>query len=602
MPRRHIALVMESLARTGLVEFEAADDAQTQDLSSLEPYLSEYARLRQEHGAALPEPDTSMRADDRSLETIAEDALGRLQAWTKEAGPQIRALEVALRHEAELAVYHRIFARLANADPGLVFPGEGDPETEVRIRIFTLPPGAEVELSRELTVCRVLDAGEGRFLLAAGTAHSIEALSRDMTAQNARRLELPEWARGPVDVVRDEAKRRLEASRTEGGRLRDALHASEERYRIPEALGDMIRIVWVAGEMEHFPVTEHLGWITGWTSARGEEPLRRPLDRLDLPYALHFAGAPPGKVPPSILLNPPWARPFELFARLLGTPGVQETDPSIFLAVIAPLLFGYMFGDVGQGAVLLIAGLLLRRRIPALGLLVPGGLAAIGFGILFGEFFALEHALPALWLRPLDEPLIILFAPLVAGGAIIALGLLLGGLTAIWRRTFGHWLVRDLGLVLAYAAIWGSLLDPAFLGLAGVGVIWYVAGHLTDRFRSPIQNLMEGVGALTENALRLLINTISFVRVGAFALAHGGLGLAVSSLAEAAGTTGQWLVLLLGNLLIIVIEGLVVSVQTTRLILFEFFIRFLQATGRPFRPSLPPEWAVAVPSTRGQAP
>jgi len=48
-------------------------------------------------------------------------------------------------------------------------------------------------------------------------------------------------------------------------------------------------------------------------------------------------------------------------------------------------------------------------------------------------------------------------------------------------------------------------------------------------------------------------------------------------------------ILLVGNIVIIALEGLVVGVQTTRLLLFEFFIRFMKGGGRPFRPMLPPD-------------
>jgi V/A-type H+-transporting ATPase subunit I len=89
---------------------------------------------------------------------------------------------------------------------------------------------------------------------------------------------------------------------------------------------------------------------------------------------------------------------------------------------------------------------------------------------------------------------------------------------------------------------------------------------------------------------------VSFVRVGAFALAHAGLCTAVVGMAEAAGP-GYWPVLIIGNVAIIALEGLVVSIQTTRLILFEFFIRFLTARGRAFEP-LPSPAASSQPLTR----
>jgi V/A-type H+-transporting ATPase subunit I len=98
--------------------------------------------------------------------------------------------------------------------------------------------------------------------------------------------------------------------------------------------------------------------------------------------------------------------------------------------------------------------------------------------------------------------------------------------------------------------------------------------------------------------LQLGVNTVSFVRVGAFALAHAGLCTAVVGMAEAAGR-GYWPVLLLGNAAIVGLEGLVVSIQTTRLILFEFFIRFLTARGRAFEP-LPSPVPPSRPTSRSK--
>ena len=105
----------------------------------------------------------------------------------------------------------------------------------------------------------------------------------------------------------------------------------------------------------------------------------------------------------------------------------------------------------------------------------------------------------------------------------------------------------------------------------------------------PGRHAGEAFTELFESIFQILVNTLSFVRVGAFALAHAGLSLAVVGLAEApASPIGKAVVLVLGNALIIVLEGLVVGIQTTRLVLFEFFIRFMRAEGRPFRPLMPP--------------
>jgi V/A-type H+-transporting ATPase subunit I len=107
--------------------------------------------------------------------------------------------------------------------------------------------------------------------------------------------------------------------------------------------------------------------------------------------------------------------------------------------------------------------------------------------------------------------------------------------------------------------------------------------------RPTVRAALGALGELLEHTVQVLINTLSFARVGAFALAHAGLSSAVVGLADAAGQPLIYaLVLVLGNALILVVEGLVVSIQTTRLVLFEFFTRFFRAEGREFRPLAAP--------------
>ncbi len=97
--------------------------------------------------------------------------------------------------------------------------------------------------------------------------------------------------------------------------------------------------------------------------------------------------------------------------------------------------------------------------------------------------------------------------------------------------------------------------------------------------------VFSAMSSLLETMMQLFLNTVSFVRVGAFALAHAGLSMAFSIMADSVNSTMlALLVMLIGNIIVIALEGLVVSIQTTRLILFEFFIRFLQANGRVFKP------------------
>jgi V/A-type H+-transporting ATPase subunit I len=261
-----------------------------------------------------------------------------------------------------------------------------------------------------------------------------------------------------------------------------------------------------------------------------------------------------------------------------------------------------MFADVGQGAVVLAAGLVLRRRYPLLRLLVSGGIAAMLFGLLFGSVFAREDVVHALWFRPLDRPLDTLLLALALGAAVVLLGLALEALQSFWASRTRHWLAGRAGLVLAYVGLLGTALNIAFAWLALAGAAWFVIGAALGAPRDArLTGLGTAAGEFLETALQLAVNTLSFLRVGAFALAHGGLSIAIVGLAAATGSAwGAALVLVVGNAVVIVIEVLVAGIQTTRLVLFEFFVRFLRGTGREFRPlpALPPSGG---PSTEVKA-
>jgi len=321
--------------------------------------------------------------------------------------------------------------------------------------------------------------------------------------------------------------------------------------------------------------------ITGWTSDR--ERLRACLERSAARALVHFPPPPEGMQPPILLHNPGWVQPFEIFTRMVGMPGRFSADPSGVLTFVAPVIFGYMFGDVVQGAVLVVLGLLLQRRQPMLRLLIAGGLAAIAFGFVFGSAASVRGAVPALWVEPLDDPLAVLIAPIVLGALILALGLALNGFEAWWRGAFARWLAGDAGFLLVYAGILLTFLHRAGPILAVIGLALYVGGRVRQERRAVAA--LTALGELLEKSAQILINTLSFVRVGAFALAHAGLSSALAAMAVATGNrVGYAVLLVIGNVVIIAIEVLVASIQTTRLVLFEFFTRFFTAGGREFHP------------------
>jgi len=196
----------------------------------------------------------------------------------------------------------------------------------------------------------------------------------------------------------------------------------------------------------------------------------------------------------------------------------------------------------------------------------------------------------------------VLAASLFFGFLVVTLGLILDAQQCHWRGDDMEFWGARLGLPMTYFGILVAIvlttipegrfpIEPAWgIWYAMLGTVWFIAGYAWRGRPEALPAAGDAAGEYIETVLQLLVNTISFVRVGAFALAHGGLSAAVVGMADAVQSMpGKAAVLTLGNALIIGLEGLVVSIQTTRLVLFEFFIRFLRSSARCFKPLPSPD-------------
>ena len=95
---------------------------------------------------------------------------------------------------------------------------------------------------------------------------------------------------------------------------------------------------------------------------------------------------------------------------------------------------------------------------------------------------------------------------------------------------------------------------------------------------------VQGFFELFEVCLSYFSNTLSFVRVGAFAVSHAAMMEVVLMLSGAEAGNPNWLIFILGNLFVCGMEGLIVGIQVLRLEYYELFSRFYKGTGREFRP------------------
>lgn len=590
--RDDATLVLEALARTGAVELDARPGAGLPaEPEAVLPLLAQCAELETRYGAYWPaaaacRPSPFPDAPAHAL----QQGLRSLRAWAQDAEPHIRALQ---RAEAEVTEL-RLWARVLDARAGSALPTHelASAGPLVQVRLFVLPSGADVAATLGSvpggphTLSSLLFIDHAAHLLVAGEPAALQALAQRVSTLKGSSHELPAWLRDPaLDPARHLPQRLHALSLAQAG-ARTALQALETHHDLARALGDVHRLQWLLDNVHALEAGALLCWVTGWCSDASGQALALALQASGARALLRHAPPPAGLHAPLLLSNPPWARPFEIFSRALGMPASTEADPSALLAVAVPLMFGYMFGDVGQGLVLAAGGWWLRRRYAVARLLMVGGLSAAVFGFVFGSCFGLHNLPfmpPALWLHPLDAPLAVLLAPLAGGALLLTLGLSLDALAAVWRGETARWLRTDVWLVVVYLGLLAAFIDPIGLTVAALGTLAWCVGHALQERR--VAAAFSALGEGLEKTLQLLINTLSFARVGAFALAHAGLSSALVALTDAADSgLAKLLVLVLGNIVVIVLEAMVVSIQTTRLVLFEFFTRFMQGSGRVFRP------------------
>lgn len=323
---------------------------------------------------------------------------------------------------------------------------------------------------------------------------------------------------------------------------------------------------------------------------------------------------------PILFNNPALIRPFERLTTLYGTPIYEEVEPTGFLAITFLLLFGMMFGDVGHGAVLCVLGYIIFKKIYRYIdygiILMECGLSASVFGLLYGSIFGLENIIPALWMHPMENINYFMTVAAAIGVAMISTGLILNLINIVRQHRYQelfsasglagallYWLLAALGVryflvgpptpfEIAVAKVSSGLLFTLMILQRPVRLL---LTRRSQHKKGPL--LLQGMGItfleslidVLDELLRYLANTVSFVRIAAFALAHAGLFLAVFTLADMIQHAHghdffYWLTLLIGNVIIIGLEGLVVSIQTVRLEYYEFFSKFFRGGGKPFQP------------------
>ncbi len=540
-----------------------------------------------------------------SLQQLVETGAWLRSVWGKcsEDQERMRGLRDELRRAAQLLRALDQFAQIS-VDLALL----QKKSALLDIRVGTLPRSNIQRFEEALGLAgyiaiRFFTNEEQVHMIVAGAVGQAGEIERVLQAAGWRTMDIPAEFRGRPDEVRRELTERL-ARMTKEQAEEDARRRSEgTQESLHERLIDTTHVLAraapyaeLAGLMRgRGSLVTACGWIPSSQAPRLKRMLEASFDDRFVLRARDPRGDERLRVP-SVIWHHRWLQPFASLVLNYGVPRYGEIDPTVFFAVSFVLMFGMMFGDVGHGATLILAGVLLRRRLAQYAALaIAVGLSSMVFGFIFGSVFGFENLLPALWMSPLSDPMRMLGVALGWGVGFI---LLATALTIRNRIVDGRMLdalldghgaaglVLYLGLLLGawrYATT-GQPGIASWLAISAALSAIFVHSWRENQHVAKGEKLMIALMEAYESIMAYISNTLSFLRLAAFSLNHVALCIAIFTVANMMHFAGYWTAIVLGNVFILVLEGGIVGIQTLRLEYYEGFSRFFGGDGRPFRP------------------
>jgi V/A-type H+-transporting ATPase subunit I len=553
--------------------------------------------------APAPEARQVLDQDAPTLEQLSEwnAWLGELWNAASSCEEEERRLNEAIEHAESLL---NSLAHFKVLDIDLSWLAR--PKRFLLTRVGTVVEANLARLTEALELSgyqlEVFDSHEGRaYAVAVGPIDRGSDIRGALDAAGWQEIVLEPELMAHPEQARESLLKKMEELREESRRC-SALHYAK-LGDISEKLGAIRRGMalaepYVRISSETLRARGGLVLITGWITERDVPRMRQALNaRMAERYVLQLR--PPlaselGSVP-SAVRYPSWLGPFAELVRNYGIPRYGEFDPTWLFAISFVLMFGMMFGDIGQGLVIALGGLLLRGKAkPFRSLFVAAGLSATAFGFAYGSLFGFETLVEPLWVSPLHDPVRMLTAAVVWGIGFITVAQLL----TIFNRLLVGEVSRALfdaggaaGLALylgAAAGVYGLTaqgefgLAPALVSAAGLGVI--LVWNWVENRGGFAERLLTVVIESFESVIGFFSNTLSFMRVAAFSINHVALALAVFTIANGLGEAGRWITIVIGNLIILVLEGAIVAIQVLRLEYYEGFSRFYSGSGRAFQP------------------
>ena len=392
----------------------------------------------------------------------------------------------------------------------------------------------------------------------------------------------------------------------------DAFVEEEERFSR--------MLACVIARKERYEIHKYVGIyrdrfiICGWCPESDSEDFITLFDDIDgMECTVETVGKDTQLSPPVKLKNNILARPYEFYVQMYGLPSYNEPDPTPFVAFTYTLLFGVMFGDLGQGLVLAIIGALMwhLKKMPLGKILIPCGISSAVFGVIYGSVFGFEELLDPMFRsigfseKPVDvmkpeTTQMLIYGAVGAGVVLVLASILMNIFSCIKQKKALHAVFSANGLcgIVFYVSVLSLLLLENASAVAIPAIIVslvliFLSEPLIRIFehKKPLEEgqsvsdfAMQTFFELFETALSYVTNTMSFLRVGAFILVHAGMMKVVFTLAEMSSGVPYVLILIFGNALVMCLEALLVGIQVLRLEFYEMFSRFFKGEGEPYMP------------------
>lgn len=546
-------------------------------------------------------------APSRPAQVVELDDLRRVDAALSEVWLECAALEQEQRvledEHRTLEQLRRALAELGTLNIDLGIVQEGLRFLDIRIGSVASEDVARLRQAVGLigyTLTVFLTSGEISHIALAGLTGAEPALAGVLDAASFRAIELPaEFRDTPHELSEQLARRELRLQQRQR-ELAKRIDEGAQRFR-SEVLSaaDVLRRAAVFARLsDALSRSEALICARGWVPADRLEAVRSALNaRLGGRVVLEARDPRPEERSqvPSALRYPRLLRAFAALVRSYGVPRYGEMDPTWLFALTFVLMFGMMFGDVGQGALIVLGGTLLKGRwTRARPFVVGAGISSLAFGWVYGSVFGFEGVLHPLWMSPLSDPVRMLAVALAWGvGFILAVGVIRVRNRVTERRFREAFLGAEgvAGLVLFSSLVYGAwrwieysavpVAAPAVMGSALVVIL----AEAWSRTSAPVfERALVTVLETFETLVGYLTNSLSFLRVAAFSLNHVALAIAVLTLAQMMEPAGHLLTVVLGNLFILLVEGAIVAIQVLRLEYYEGFSRFYAGDGIEFKP------------------